>query len=94
MLKRLNGKKLLVKIDKPDQQGDVIETEAGVYIPKETTGVREYKVATVVQAGEEIKNIYKKGDTLMLEPEARDRPITVDGETCDLIPEGAVIGII
>ena len=94
IFKNLNGKNLTVLIDSNETDSGTEKTTSGILIPKNSSGVNQYKLATVVQVGEDIKEKYKKGDRVMLVPEPREKPIEYNNEEVQLIPEGVIIGVV
>ena len=96
IFKIVNGKMLLVIIDKKNDEGSLAITKSGIVYDKDSeSSIVQYKLATVTEIGDHGEmNKYTVGDRVMLLPETKERPLKINGKYGDLIHNGVVIGIL
>lgn len=99
IVKRLNGRFLLVEIDKKEDessQDNLTTTKSGIIIEKkdEGSGVLPFVLATVVSVGDELTERYKQGNRVMLVTQYRGEPIPYNDFKGVRIPEGSVIAVL
>ena len=95
IVEKLNGKSLFIKIDGEENKKDLKQTDAGIYIPHEVKDpTTQYRTATVLDVGEEIKDYYEIGDRIMLPPIAGEKEIDYNGKKLTLVQHGNVIAVL
>ena len=97
IVERLNGRFLLVEVDKKeeDTNSNLTKTEGGIIVEKKAQDSKTipYVLAKVIVVGDEITSKYKPGCRVMLVPEFRGEPLPYNDFEGVRIPEGAVIAV-
>ena len=95
IVKKLNGKSLFIKIDGAEDKKELQQTAGGIFIPHEAKNPdTQYRLATVLDVGEEVKDVYEIGDRIMIPPVAGEKQIEYNGQELTLVQHGNVIAVL